>query len=430
MKMGIFSKRTSLSLGMVLLLGSSNLFAFNIDELIPAEPGGAVQSNNAVSSGETIVSDSMEEGFQIAHQQLMNQNTDGVRTIAVGSGLGILSTGVASYTTYDNINATLLSKQAAFNRAAMAAKQGLISFFGEPAIACNAIAENILVAVDTAAESVANSISFDSDQCATEVQASLSGYVTFDVHDDTKSNTARVSLISTAETRSATQMNVGSYVVGTDIPAMFDQVRKDLMRGVLPPVGGKIIAVSGFNETVVVGFGSAVNRQNRNASIQRSLARAAQQQATMRSNAALLGILTGEDVYHKGSFDESQVESSEQFVMDPALESEEGIRVLEQEQQSFMSLMTQSDSYGSAVEGNLPKGVMNRTFTSDDGYWTYAVAIYSPSLQSVAENSDGVRAPSTTTAQPATRALKKGGVNEDAENPQGASGDVSDPANL
>lgn len=407
-------------------------YAIDLDALIPAEPGGSVAAGNTQSDGSNVNAQTMEEGFQVAHQQLMNQQTDGVRTITVGSGIGILSTGTSSYNTYENINATLLSKRAAYNRAAMVAKQGLISFFNNPQQVCENIAESTADAVDTGAESLANTSEFSLEGCATEVSASLSGYTTFDVYDDADAKTVRISLISTDKTRDATKTNVGGHMVGSDVAAMTEMVLKDLMKGVLPPMGGKVIALEDQAETVVLGFGSAINRQNSNATIQRRLAKAAQQQARMRANSALLGILTGEDVYHKGSFEESQIESSEQFVADPALEGENGVQALEEEQSSFMSVMSMTDTYRTAVDGELPKGVVNRSFPSNDGHWTYAIAVFSPSLRDVAEaaNAGNSTSGEAEDSGPDTRSLEQSGPVDDAPNPTGPSGTVSNADSL
>lgn len=412
-----------------LVLGGS-AHALDLDSLIPANPGGSVDAGNTQSDGTTVVADSMKEGFQVAHHELMNQDADGVRTIVVESGIGILSTGTSSYNTYENINATLLSKRSAYNRAAMVAKQGLLSFFSNPEMVCENIAASVFEAVDSGAESAANAGEFSGESCATEVAGSLSGYTTFSVHDDSDAKTVRVSLISTEKTRGATGTNVGGHMVGTNLSEMVSMVLRDLAQGVLPPMGGKVISVSNDSETVVVGFGSAINRQNSNATIQRRLAQAAQQQAQMRANAALLGMLTGEEVYHQGIFDESQVETTEQFVLDPALEGEEGIRVLEEERSSFMSAMSQTNSYRNAVDGQLPEGIVNRTFESNDGFWTYSVALYSPSLTDFARSaSDGGQGAAADPA-PATRSLQDSGPADDAANPAGPSGSVSDADDL
>ncbi len=428
--------RGALGYGLLMAI-SGNSHAVDVNALVAAEPGGQVESETAQTNGDTVVAETMEEGFQVAHQDLMNQNTDGVRTIVVGSGMGFLSTGTADYSTYDNLNATLLSKKAAFNRAAMTAKSGLLGAFSKPEIACEQISESYVETVDTGSESVGNVGQFSAEECAQEVQGSLSGYVTFDVHDDSEAKVVRVTLISTEKTRNAADTSLGGHMAGSDLQGMFNAVMTDLRKGVLPPLGGKVISVPDSNEMVVIGFGSAINRQNSNATIQRRLEGVAQNQARMRANAALLGILQGEEVYHRGEFEESQMETTEQFTNDPAIDGPEGVKKMDEERSEFLNIMRDTQSFRNAAAGNLPQGVVNRSFKSDDGYWTYALAIFSPSLSEAAgaaaaapESGSAGESGGESGAEKEPTGLAGGGMNDSAANPQGPSGSVSDADSL
>ncbi|MEE4295526.1 MAG: hypothetical protein V2J20_02780 [Wenzhouxiangella sp.] len=403
--------------------------AFGLSDMM--SDADSATSDDVSSSGEVVVAESMGAAAQQAHALLIAEGS-GVRLLAVGSGTGIMATGQSGYRTYDNINATLLSKRAAFQRAGMQAKRFLVENFQGPDIACEAMTDDFLQAVDTASESVANQVSIDEEGCQSAIRGALSGFVTYQVDDDVENKTVSVSLISTPRTREGITASSGALVVSTEPAEVFNSILADLASGVTPPVGARLIVNPVSGENVTVAFGSAIRRQNSNPNIRRRLVQAADDQARMRSQAALIGVLQGEDVYWSGSFDESQVEGSAQFEVDPSLEAEEAIQVLNEEKSTFLSTLSTQDEYRVVQAGQLPPGVNTRTFASEDGYWSFAVSVFSPSLNAeavrAANEMRAAREPGSVGAVtgPSGRALEYGGPNDDAENPQGPSGRVSD----
>ena len=407
---------------------------FDLTDLLPARPGDNVQSSDVVVKGDAVAAADDNAAVQTAHQLLMEDDGDGIKMIQVGSGTGILSMGSASYISYDNLNATLLSKRGAYNQAYLIAKKQLVENMKGVELACANLASVSMDVIDTGVEGVANTSQNFSEGCKESVSGSLAGFVTFDVYDDPDSKEVRVSLISTPKTRAQIRRNMGCLAVTTDPNSIFSQVVKDIKEGVLPPVGARVLTHAETGETVVLGFGSAIIRQNKNSAVQKKLKGAAKSQSQTRARSALLATLQGESVYWQGSFDEKQMESTEQFrYTDPYLQDPQRVEVLEEERQIFLNTLKTSDEYSTLTKGKLPAGVNSKNFTSEDGYWQYTVAVYAPSLEAEARKAARQMAGKgqPMSGKPSGRAiLAVGGANDKAANPKGASGKVSQEEGL
>jgi hypothetical protein len=417
----------------VLASDSLRAQAFGLSDLLGSANGPEQAETHA--AGEVVVSDNLGDAAVHAHNILLEEG-QGVRFLQVGSGTGVLAMGQSAYQTYDNINATLLSKRASYQRAANQAKRFLLGHFNQPEITCTQIGRDVLQIIDTGSESFANAMTLSEEECRNSISAALSGYVTFSVDDDPANQQVSVTLISTPRTQSEITASTGALIVSSQPGEVFNAILADLATGVAPPMGARLIVNPVNGENVVVGFGSAIRRQNSNANLQRRLAEAANEQARMRAQAALLGTLRGEDVYWEGGFDEAQMEGVAQFETDPSLDAEDVVQVLTEEKSAFLSVMNMSDAYRVVQTGQLPPGVTARTFASEDGYWSFAVAVFSPTLEASARQAaERMRAgreqgtPGAVTG-PRTRSLQLGGPTDGAANPTGPRGQVSRESDL
>ncbi len=414
---------------------------FNLDDLLPAKPNQEVVGAQDVKvSGDAVVAKTdtkvaAQAAVAVAHQQLLEDDEDGIKMVQVGSGTGILSIGSASYTSYNNINATLLSKRAAYNKAYLIAKKQLIENMKGVEHQCSNLVAESMDAIDTGVDSVANSTSAMKEACQEAVSGSLAGFVTFDVNDDAQSKLVRVSLISTPKTRAQISQNNGAVVVNTDPNSIFKQVVADIKSGVLPPVGAKILSHAETGEKIVLGFGSAIIRQNRNASMARKLKKSAKRQSQTRSRSALLATMKGEKVYWQGRFDESQMESAQQFEYDdPNLNDPQQVKVLDADRNQFVNQMKESEEYATIAKGKLPAGVSSKSFTSADGHWQYTISVYAPSLEAAAKKANAEMVSKIqgqgVVSRSGRKIIAEGGVNDKAKNPKAASGQVSKKGDL
>lgn len=426
-------KHRLLSIAVLLgLTGQVNAQDFDLTDLTPARPGESVAAGDTVSAGNVVVGNDEATAVKVAHQQLVNNDEDGIRLIQVGSGTGILSIGSAFYETYDNLNATLLSKRAAYNQAALIAKKQLAENFEGVELQCENVAKLSIDYIDTGSDSVGNEAASMQESCMNSVAGSVSGYVTYDVFDDVDANQVRISFISTPKTRAQIRDKHGAVEVTTNPNEIFRQVVNDINNGVLPPMGAKVLTNADTGEVTVLGYGSAIVRHNDDSRMAKRLKQMAKNQSQTRARAALLGTLEGDEVYWQGGFDESQMESTQQFEYTDPERDPSKVKKLDDSRSQFLNQVRQSDAYSAVTQGKLPQGIGMRSFLSEDGHWQYTVAVYSPSLEATAKeakremNSGGKATPGNSGE--AINAY--GGRNSEATNPQGASGAVSDDDNL
>lgn len=427
-------KRTLL--GMAVLLGISSAAAaqdFDLTDMTPARPGQDVEATSTQTQGNLVVGTDEKEAVAVAHQQLVDNSEDGIRLIQVGSGTGILSIGSAFYQTYDNLNATLLSKRAAYNQAALIAKRQLVSNGKGVDVTCNNLAELTMDSIDTGTDSVANESAEMRERCVESVNGSIAGYVTYDVYDDVESNQVRISLISTPKTRAQVRENTGAVAVTSDPNALFKQILTDINNGVLPPMGAKILTHAETGEVILMGYGSAIVRNNDNPRVAKRLKDVAKRQSETRARSALLGTMKGEEVYWQGGFQEEQLESTQQFeYTDPNLEDPTQVKKLDNDRTQFLNQLKASDEYQTITQGRLPAGVQTRNFVSADGHWQYTIAVHSPTFEAIAsEAHNEMQGRGSAKKDSSGRMINVyGGANDKAENPQGASGKVSEDDNL
>ncbi|MDR9829195.1 hypothetical protein RCJ22_26755 [Vibrio sp. FNV 38] len=404
---------------------------FDLNDLIPAtdESVASIDTSNVKEVGDVVISDNPTAAVAVAHQSLIEDEGDGIKMITVGSGIGILSTGSGSYEAYENRNATLLSKRAAYMQAFQIAKKQLVENMEGMNNMCTTAVTESLDIIDTAHDSVANTTNMTTDSCAESVQGALAGYVTFDVFDDAADKFVKVSLISTPKTREQTKRKVGALTQTTNPNAIFSQIVADLQAGVMPPVGAKVITNPESGESYVLGFGSSIIRTNKNNAVQRKLASASKSQAQAKARNGLIAVMQGEQVYWEGSFSEDQLEKNEQFQYPPETLLPADAVALKEDKHTFINNLKTSDSYKSFASGQLPPGISTKTFKSTDGDWMLAVAVYAPSLEAAsaqagAEMKQRVRTSSDHAVS------TSGGLTDGSNNTQGPSGQVSNSNDL
>ncbi len=430
-------KKSLLSLVLASAFSTAHASAdFDLNDLVPATNTAETQAVNTDSVkevGDVVVAADPKAAVLVAHQSLIEEEGDGVKMIAVGSGIGILSTGSGSYETYENRNATLLSKRAAYMKAFQIAKKQLVENMEGMSNMCATAINETMDIIDTATESAANTTSMMSDNCAESVKGALAGYVTFDVFDDPSENLVRVSLISTPKTREQTKRKVGAITQTTEPNVIFKQIIAELQSGVLPPVGAKVITNAETGESFVLGFGSSIIRDNKNNAVKRKLLNVSKSQAQAKARNGLIAVMQGEQVYWEGGFTENQLEKNEQFEYEPDSINPADAKVLAETQHTFLNNMKSADSYKSFASGKVPAGVSVKTFKSHDGDWMLAVAVYAPSLeaaakQAAAENKQRVREGQTVGTN--HKISTTGGLTDGGNNTQGPSGQVSNANDL
>ena len=420
----------------------NNVVAQNLDldSFLAPVQGGSEAVQGDVEVGDTVHAETMQDGLNAANG-LLAEDGDGVLLVSTKTGLGTIARASASYNTYQNINATMLSKRGAYFRAYQEAKRQLLVNFDGVQNSCEGAVNDDLVVIDTGVESTANTLTETSEVCKETISGLLAAFVVFDVDDNVNEQEVSISVASSTKTRSAFS-RVGEAVIQTGDPnAAFQNLMVEIARFATPPMGARLITAPDTGEQIVVGFGSSIIRTNKNKSVAKRLAKAAKSNADTRARNALVQFLQGDKLYWEGGFDESQIEGSEQFKIPVDEEGNIGDpQVLDNERNVFMNILTDSQAYSTVSSGKVPPGVRTRSFKSEDGYWQFSVAVFQQSATAQARQASGenkaasgkldqmeAQQGSGGSAGRASRALKvEGGLTSGGLNPQGPSGQVSD----
>jgi hypothetical protein len=312
-----------------------------------------------------------------------------VSVIKVGSGKGVVASGISNYETYENRNASLISKRLAYAKAFAEAKKNLTEHLHGLSVDAKENLANSIDSSDTDTTSLANTLSGMNESNENKVEGMIRGYTVYSMNDNAEKREVTVNIVSTPKTRGETMRASSGLLFAKDFKSGMEKVYAEIKSGILPPAGSRVIAVksAGKEELFFVAFGSEINRINKNPQVERQLRAQSAQVAQQRAAAGLVALIIGENSAWKGGFTNKNEEANKQFNEIPAgpESNETAIVPLDQTVTSFQNRLKSSSSYSFAQKGKLPPGLQAIQWESEDGDWTNAAYIYNPGLTAEAE---------------------------------------------
>jgi hypothetical protein len=430
---------SSIALGAALIAAASVAHAtsMTLDDFVPPVSGGADKPEKAASqAGDVVTAENMQDGLGYAYQQLIADSGQGILTVKTKTGMGVISASTENYTRYENLNATLLSKRGAYFKAFNSAQGQMVKYLEGLENNCNSATTSKQLTLDTGKESVANSATGTAESCKETAKGILAGYVTYSVNDNDADDRVTITLASSTKTRGALDRMNSAVVSTTDPKKAFEFIAKEISLGVVPPMGAKLINDPVTGESIVIGFGSSIIRQNKDKQVMATMAKMANEQSRMRANNSLVAFLNGSEVYWQGGFDEAQGESAQQFAVPVGSDGKpQTLAAFDDTRHTFLNSVSHSEDFKSVTGGKLPAGVITKTFPSEDGYWSNTISIYRQSATAQAqqeglENRQAGGKLATANGvggqqQPASHTIQvEGGVSPGSANPKGPSGSV------
>lgn len=373
-------------------------------------------------TGSVVEAENAQDGLNSALTQLL-ESGDGVEEIVVPSGFAIISVASQTYTLYENRNATLIGKRNAYVKAMQKAKKELLAHGKEAESACNEARNKTVMSVDSGKDLAANKKESMSEKCDESVAGVLRGYVTYYTKDDTGAKTVTVALASSSNTRTAVNETAGAVITTSDVKKAWDSLIQEISDGLSPPVGARLI--DGPKEKMIIAFGSAIIRKNKDSDLGNEMKELAKKQAQMRANNALVGFLKGDDLLWKGGFQEDTTEATQQ--LDVSEKEPAKLKVLEKTKHTFINTVSSSDDYQSVTKGVVPPGVKKKVFFDKNSDWAIAIAVYSPSATARAQkasnemNTGEKESPAVEAKEKSKDFQIEGGKVEKGENPKGPS---------
>jgi len=322
---------------------------------------------------------------QDAINTVVSKHEIGCKMIKTGSGFGWVATGMGTYRKMDNPVATRISQRNAFVAAFLMAKAKLAETLnGTSNEGKNAIRENLAV-LNKENESLKSITTESAESISQAVQMLLKGFVIYEIHDDFANNTVYASIVTTPKTCGKYCRPDANSITAPSLKDGLDALFVEINKGLVAPVGGRIIFVPQTKEIAYVGFGSAVVNNDSNAALQAKLNASADRVATMRATDALCGMIIGDQTKWQGNVDEKTKEMVKDFNElskdDPTLKEDKlAVQKLNERQQVFVTMMKETNQYESVRKGILPPGVIKKAWKNEDNTFSYSVAVYMPSV--------------------------------------------------
>jgi len=435
--------RTSfLALTLAMILVSGATFAITVDDFLPPVQGGSTELTEAASltrsADDEVIANALQDGFNYATKLIWEEQLgDGFRAVVFPSGTGYIAGATSSYSVYENINATLIAKRAAYLTAYYSAKsylaQGLNGYFTRKKEAL----EISLASLDDSEKNVGGFYEYQFEKIEQVVEAMLRGYVTYEVRDMAGETSGKVyvSIVISPKTLAAVNQLSDGVVSSADLQTSLQFILNDIEAGVVPPVGGKVIYVPEDGTMAVVAFGSAIARYSSNEVLANEYKKSAIEVARMRASQTLVDILNGDKNIWKSGFQErtlrAEFENMDEVIAKAdEMRSARSTTTAETMSSEFLNLFSRDKNYESVSSGLVPPGTMIRVAMEEsvesNGYgWVFAIAVYYPELELPMQQIVNALEGKTVAVEQPVQDESTDENGGPSENPQGPSGPVS-----
>lgn len=347
----------------------------------------AKQSLTGDGATTPVVSASSMQDAVLAGASTLKEGRETCLVIKVGSGMGYMAEGTASYKVFPNRNATLLSKRDAYMRAYLSAKANLARFLYGLTTQAQQTLDQSLSTWDNENASLANSAYVGQENIQQKVEGLIRGTVIYSINDDVQGTEISAIVVTTPKTRGETmQLNPG-FILADSARIGMASALKDIKAGVVPPSGGKVIAVPGEKgeQFFFIAFGSEIIRTNKDKDAALQLKRNAFTVAEMRAAANMVGLIIGDQVSWNSGYSSTSIEENQQFQetmkTDPTSGQQSVSKIpLDATLKVFSQEAKTTNAYSSAQSGKLPPGVNVVRWESQDGDWAFVAMVYNPAI--------------------------------------------------
>ena len=418
-------KKYLAAFSLVMVLANGARASIDLDSIL----GG---SKNETVNGAEVIKVADESGEANTMQLIADEGDEGPKVIETPNGAAFTMTRKASYGNYPNIDATLLHKRLAYVQAYFHAKNALIKYFdGLQSQGFETFKDNADDFADEN-ETMANGGAISVTE---KINQSLSGriqnFIVYAVKDMPNKDGGEVSVTLAVSRkigqncRAFTEGYIEAKNLADGIKYVFDQLQK----GVLPPVGGKMIRVPQTGEVAIISVGSEIVLNRGTVSRSKEVAR---RRARARAENCMIEILQGSDnVWNYGLSSSQEAKMNELFVNEVKQDefgNQQKIRTrLEEVRNTFNREAADNVAGQSAVKGVLPPGVQDRVYFSADGAWCFCVKVYTPALtlrakqirREIMETPQNVATPNQTLDGAAPSRRPSGPLQAPAKGPSG-----------
>ena len=368
------TKKVAVTLA-VMALASTARAELALDRILRT-PGAA-----AVNGAEVISASDSQEGDVM--RLIAEKGEEAVKIIVTPNGRAATCTSKASYAVYPNPDATLIAKRLAYVTAYIRAKNKLIEFVdGLNSVVSTTITDRSERNIDQDRSSLNSGASYR-ETIAQELAGRLQYFTVYKVQDLPREQEGEVSVTLAVSRKSAQNCRAVSegFIEAQSLEDGVQYVYAELNKGVLPPVGGKMITVPQTGEVAIVSVGSDIVVSSGALARSQEIAR---RRARARAVSAMIEILKGSDVgwkYGSAEYTDPNFKEFETIAQQDKFGNQtESLVRLNATNKEFLDKASHQEDLSEAVNGRLPRGVQEKVYFSSDGAWCFCVKVYTPSL--------------------------------------------------
>ena len=312
----------------------------------------------------------------------------GTSLIRFGSGMGVVATGVGSYSDVANKNLSRISQRNAAIVAFAQAKRNMAQYLNGLSNNSKDEIREQLANVETEDDSLSNLETSSDTTIRQSVEMMLRGFTVYSVLDDTESKQVYVTIVTTPKTRGELARPAPNQIEVDSVREGIKQVLNEVREGLVPPLGGHVITVRGTGETAFIGFGSSVLRNNAKASVQAKLDVICQTVSRAYAYDSLCGLIVGDKVVWEGGVREQYKDEHVEFAKlagkDPLAPNVNGRQKLEKARTNMVATLQNTDVFKNAKDGKIPPGVIVNSWFNKEKTWGHTMTIYMPSAANLA----------------------------------------------
>lgn len=383
--------------------GRSRLLAESptADDFLPINKNGAAEvgAPGAVrvdESSNTVSAKTGQDAVNAARDRNLKKfSGSGACFTDFPSGLGIVATGKANYSLVTNPTLSRINQRQAVLEAFMGAKKELAAFVdGVGNEALDQIQKNVTTLNDAnSTKTLANKNRESFSTLKQFVSRMLRSFVVYEIKDEQDANgsgTVYVTIAISPKTLLQLDRVAGGYVAEGSLTDGINRVIDDVQGGVVAPIGARLIEVPETGEVGFVGFGAAVVNDNDDPELRKDLLDRAYTLSEMYALDSLCGLLHGDLVVYQGGVVEKHQGAIQQYSKtladDPVNNgAEESVVALDKAVKTVINELITREVLESSRKGNVPPGVVKKSWVDEDNEWAYSIAVYVPSATAKAE---------------------------------------------
>jgi hypothetical protein len=301
----------------------------------------------------------------------------GVHVIETPSGFGVVGAATAYYDTEQrNPNLVLREQRVAWVEADLAARLEVMRFLKGMSIEARQELASRLELADTDTFSGGNLDRSFEESIDSTVAGYVAGIVTYDVNDDPGAGAVTVTVVTTPKTRGEVRTVSSGLALAGAVDLGLEQITQQLLLGVIPPVGSRVVTVPASGETAWVGFGAEPVTIHANPQLRAAAKGHAKEIARNLAAKALVALISGERLSASSETDSrytAQVKEFDLMLDDAGTQTVAGVDV--PSAQTIYTSMSESQQI-SVVNGQVPPGTMWQDLESKDGRWVFSIAVY------------------------------------------------------